>query len=330
MTSRDDPSVLALERFAAARLGKEAALYVPTGTMANQIALRLHCRHGDELVAHRRCHIFNYETGAAAALAGVQVRTIDSDDGSMTPEAVAAQLRISDDVHVANTGMIAFENTHNACGGRVLDQALVQASVAVAKAQGVAAHLDGARLANAAAASGRSLAELAAPFDTVSLCLSKGLGAPVGSVLAGDNHSMARALRFRKMYGGGMRQAGVIAAAGLYALEHQAQRLVDDHRRARRLAEALDGLAGVTADPPETNLVYFTLAQDHPLSDDELLAALRSRGVALHGGATVSAVLHLDVDDDDLLRRSAPLERCWADGRAGGGRLRDPVGLCEH
>jgi len=298
---RDDPSVLALERFAAERLGKEAALYVPTGTMANQIALRLHCRHGDELVAHRRCHIFNYETGAAAALAGVQVRTIDSDDGSMTPEAVAAQLRISEDVHVANTGMIAFENTHNACGGRVLDQALVQASVAVAKAQGVAAHLDGARLANAAAASGRSLAELAAPFDTVSLCLSKGLGAPVGSVLAGDNDSMARALRFRKMYGGGMRQAGVIAAAGLYALEHQAQRLVDDHRRARRLAEGLDGLAGVTADPPETNLVYFTLAQDHPLSDDELLAALRSRGVALHGGARrFRAVLHLDVDDDDL------------------------------
>lgn len=298
---RDDPSVLALERFAAERLGKEAALYVPTGTMANQIALRLHCRHGDELVAHRRCHIFNYETGAAAALAGVQVRPIDSDDGSMTPEAVAAQLRISEDVHVANTGMIAFENTHNACGGRVLDQALVQASVAVAKAQGVAAHLDGARLANAAAASGMSLAELAAPFDTVSLCLSKGLGAPVGSVLAGDNDSMARALRFRKMYGGGMRQAGVIAAAGLYALEHQAQRLVDDHRRARRLAEALDGLAGVTADPPETNLVYFTLAQDHPLSDDELLDALRSRGVALHGGARrFRAVLHLDVDDDDL------------------------------
>ena len=143
---------------------------------------------------------------------------------------------------------------------------------------------------------------------------------------------MARALRFRKMYGGGMRQAGVIAAAGLYALEHQAQRLVDDHRRARRLGEALDGLAGVTADPPETNLVYFTLAQDHPLSDDELLAALRSRGVApcmaaRDGfGRCCTLTLMMTI----WLRRSAPLERCWADGRAGGGRLRDPVGLCEH
>ena len=297
---RDDPSVLALERFAAERLGKEAALYVPTGTMANQTA---DCIAGTATACcASSLPIFNYETGAAAALAGVQVRTIDSDDGSMTPEAVAAQLRISDDVHVANTGMIAFENTHNACGGRVLDQALVQASVAVAKAQGVAAHLDGARLANAAAASGRSLAELAAPFDTVSLCLSKGLGAPVGSVLAGDNDSMARALRFRKMYGGGMRQAGVIAAAGLYALEHQAQRLVDDHRRARRLGEALDGLAGVTADPPETNLVYFTLAQDHP-PDDELLAALRAEGCAEHGGRRCcTPTLMMTI----WLRRSAP------------------------
>ena len=147
---RDDPSVLALERYAAEILGKEAALYVPTGTMANQIALRIHCRHGDELIAHRRGHIFNYETGAAAALAGVQIRTIDSDDGSMTPAAVAAQLRISKDTHVANTALLAFENTHNACGGKVLDQELVKASVAVARAQGVPVHLDGARLANAA------------------------------------------------------------------------------------------------------------------------------------------------------------------------------------
>ena len=298
---RDDPSVLALERYAAEILGKEAALYVPTGTMANQIALRIHCRHGDELIAHRRGHIFNYETGAAAALAGVQIRTIDSDDGSMTPAAVAAQLRISKDTHVANTALLAFENTHNACGGKVLDQELVKASVAVARAQGVPVHLDGARLANAAAASGQSLRGLAEPFDTISLCLSKGLGAPVGSVLAGDQERIKAALRYRKMYGGGMRQAGFIAAAGLYALKHHVERMVDDHDRARRLAHALSQLPGLVVDQPETNLLYFEVPTDHRLSDEAIQQALLDRGVAIHGGGRrFRAALHLDVDDDDL------------------------------
>ena len=298
---RDDPSVLALEARAAELLGKQAALYVPTGTMANQIALRIHCRHGDELVAHRRCHIFNYETGAAAALAGVQIRTIDSDDGSITPAALAAELRISEDTHVANTALVAFENTHNACGGRVLDQELVKASVAVAKGQGVPVHLDGARLANAAAASGRSLQQLAEPFDTISLCLSKGLGAPVGSVLAGDEGRIKTALRYRKMYGGGMRQAGLIAAAGLYALEHHLERMVDDHHRALRLAEALSQIPGLMVDQPDTNLLYFEVPTDHRLSDEAIQHAMLERGVAIHGGGRrFRAAFHLDVDDDDL------------------------------
>ena len=177
---RDDPSVLALEDYAARLLGKEAALYVPTGTMANQIALRIHCRHGDELIAHRRCHIFNYETGAAAALAGVQVRTIDSDDGSMSPASIIEQLRITEDTHVANTALVAFENTHNACGGRALDQTLLEASIRAAKDHGVPVHLDGARLANAAAASGVELSRLTASFDTVHF--ARRLGRLVGSI----------------------------------------------------------------------------------------------------------------------------------------------------
>jgi threonine aldolase len=298
---RDDPTVLELEATAARMLGKEAGLYVPTGTMANQLALRVHCRHGDEVVAHRRCHIFNYETGAAAALAGVQLRTIDSDDGNMTPEAVAAQLRISDDTHVANTALLAFENTHNACGGLVLDQALVEASVACAAAQGVPAHLDGARLANAAVASGSTLAALAAPFQTVSLCLSKGLGAPVGSVLCGDRRRITLALRYRKMYGGGMRQAGVIAAAGLHALQHHVERLADDHARTQHLAEALGRHAAVQVEQPQTNLLFFNLAPDYPVSDVDFEARLSAAGVLVHGGnRRFRAVLHLDVDDAAL------------------------------
>ncbi len=298
---RDDPTVLALEAKAADILGKEAGLFVPTGTMANQLALRVHCRHGDEVVAHRRCHIFNYETGAATALAGVQLRTIDSDDGSMSPEAVARELRISDDTHVANTALLAFENTHNACGGKVLDQRQVEASVAVAAAQGVPAHLDGARLANAAVASSTSLAALAAPFQTVSLCLSKGLGAPVGSVLCGDRKRIRLALRYRKMYGGGMRQAGVIAAAGLYALHHHVERLAEDHARAQHLAAALARHGAVRVEQPDTNLLFFNLAADYPVSDADFEARLKAAGVLVHGGnRRFRAVLHLDVDDGAL------------------------------
>jgi threonine aldolase len=300
---RDDPTVLALESKAADMLGKEAGLFVPTGTMANQLALRVHCRHGDEVIAHRRCHIFNYETGAAAALAGVQIRTIDSEDGSMSPDAVAAELRISDDTHVANTALLTFENTHNACGGTVLDQDLVEASLALAKAQGVATHLDGARLGNAAAASGRRLAELARPFDTVSICLSKGLGAPVGSLLCGDIQRITQALRYRKMYGGGMRQAGVIASAGIYALDHHLERLGEDHRRAQELAHALVELPGLTVEMPQTNLLFFNLDADLPLSDEEFEASLLQRGVAIHGGdRRFRAALHLDVTDETLER----------------------------
>jgi threonine aldolase len=295
---RDDPTVLALEARAALLLGKDAALFVPTGTMANQIALRLHCRHGNELIAHERSHIYNYEGGAAAALAGVQVRPISSVDGGLSPGAVAAALRITDDPHVANTGLIAFEDTHNACGGKVLDPAQVAAAVAIANDAGVPAHLDGARLANAAVASGRSMSELAAPFTTVSICLSKGLGAPLGSLICGDEDAMGRALRIRKLYGGGMRQAGIVAAAGLYALEHNLKPLADDHRRADDLSQCLAAIPGVEVDRPDTNLVFFRLADEHPLQGANLSARLAEAGLLVAAmGNQFRAALHRDISD---------------------------------
>ena len=310
---RDDPTVLALEAKAAQLLGKEAAIFVPTGTMANQIAVRLHCRHSNELIAHEQSHIYNYEGGAAAALAGVQVRPVTSADGGLSPDAVAAALRISDDPHVANTGLIALENTHNACGGKVLDQEQVRAAVAIADAAGVPAHLDGARLANAAIASDRPIAELAAPFASVSICLSKGLGAPLGSLLCGEADAMRQALRIRKLYGGGMRQAGIVAAAGLYALEHHRERLAEDHRRAQELARHLAAIPGVEADHPQTNLVFFRIAKDHPMRREDLNERLAREGLLIAGmGDQVRAVLHLDIDDSQAEAAAAILRRVLA------------------
>ena len=307
----DDPSVNALEAKAAALLGKERALFVPSGTMANQLALRAHTRLGDEVLLHRKSHIFNYESGGAPAISGVSLRTLDSKDGTLCPDAVEENLHTCDDPHFAPTSLVCFENTHNGCGGVVVDGANVLAVAERVRPHGIRMHLDGARLMNAAVASGRSAAEIAAPFDTVSLCLSKGLGCPVGSVLAGDAEAIARAYRFRKMLGGGMRQAGVLAAAGSHALDHHVARMADDHRRARTLAEALDAMPGVTValERVQTNLVYFGLAKDHPLAgvtDDgqsRLVRALEEHGVWITGGLyRLRAVTHLDVDDACLER----------------------------
>jgi len=304
----DDPTVLALQERAAALLEKEAGLFVPSGTMSNQLALRAHCRSGDEIIAHRGSHIFNYESGAAASLAGVQLRLLDSQDGTLPIDAVEASIHQTDDPHFAPTTLICFENTNNSCGGTVLPAENVSAVTALAAARGIRCHLDGARLFNAATASDRPAAELARPFDTISICLSKGLGSPVGSVLVGDKAAIARAYRYRKMYGGGMRQAGIIAAAGLYALDHHIDRLADDHRRAQTLAKALAAFPGLHVDLERvhTNLVYFELDSSHPLagSDAEgprLGTQLAKAGVRVTGGPSrYRAVLHLDVDDAAL------------------------------
>lgn len=309
----DDPTVNLLQERVADLLGKEAALFVPSGTMANQLALRAHTQTGDEIIAHARCHILNYESGAAAALAGVQIRPVDSEDGSLPVAAVEALVHQTDDPHYAPTTLITFENTHNGCGGCVVPPANVEAVTTLARTRGIATHLDGARLFNAAIASGTAVGRLAQAFDTVSVCFSKGLGAPVGSCLAGSAGAIARAFRFRKMYGGAMRQAGVLAAAALHAVDHHVGRLADDHRRARRLAEALSGL-GFELDLARvhSNIVYFALPAGHALAtaDVGLVARLAAAGVLITGGTErMRAVLHLDVDDVGLERAIAAFER---------------------
>lgn len=302
----DDPTVIALERRVATLLGKEAALYVPSGTMANQLAVRVHCRPGDEAIVHRGCHILNHEGGAAAALSGVTLRTLDSADGSLEPEAVQAALQLDDDPHHSPTALVALENTHNACGGVVVPQANAIALAALLRPLGVKLHLDGARLANAAMASGLSLAELAQPYDSATLCLSKGLGAPMGSLVSGSAEFIAQVRRWRKRFGGGMRQVGIVAAAGLYALDHHVERLADDHRRARCLAEAIAAHPHLSIDlaKVQTNLVYFDVARGNSSGAElalrrvTLVAQLRELGVLIMGGPSrLRAVTHLDIDD---------------------------------
>ena len=301
----DDPSILALQHEVAELFGREAALFVPSGTMANQLAVRAWCQPGDEIVLHAKSHIYNYESGAAAALSGVTARTVQSNDGTLPLDQVRAALHTTADPHFAPTGLVAVENTHNACGGRVVSLEHMADVRAIAAEAGIPTHLDGARLWNAAVALGASPGDVAAGFGTVSVCFSKGLGAPVGSCLVGDRDRITRAWRFRKMFGGGMRQAGILAAAARHALDHHLDRLADDHRRARWIAERLAEIPGVEVDVAaiDTNLVYFRLNEGHPLASAPggAVAALAAEGVGITGGGqTYRAALHMDVDDDDV------------------------------
>jgi threonine aldolase len=303
----EDPTARALEQRAAELLGKQAALFVPSGTMANQIALLVHCRPGDEVIVSRGAHLRLYESGAGAAWAGVQFAEVGGADGRFD----VAQMDdgvLPLDRNLPRTRLVAVENTHNRGGGRVWPQRQVEAVAARARAAGLALHLDGARIWNASVASGVAERELAAPFDTVSACFSKGLGAPVGSVIAGTGEDMTRARRFRKMLGGGMRQVGVLCAAALYALDHHRARLADDHANARRLAEGLGGIDGIELDaaPVETNIVMFAVK---PMSSAELAARVETAGVRL---ASISpgrlrAVTHLDVDAAGIDRALAAI-----------------------
>jgi threonine aldolase len=292
----EDPTVHELQDRVAALLGKQAALYVPSGTMANQISLLCHTRPGEEVLIGWGSHVMCYESAAGAAWAGVQFQVLGS-TGLYGADDVVPAIHHRDD-HLAPTSLVWLENTHNRGGGRVFPQADVEAIAAVARARGLHVHLDGARLLNAAVASGRAPRELAAPVESTSICLSKGLGAPVGSVLAGSADFIARARRYRKMLGGGMRQVGILAAAGLYALDHNVERLAEDHANARAFAEAIAGAPGVqlALEAVETNIVIFDLAP--PLPDAErFLAACAARGVLLSrmGERRVRAVTHLDV-----------------------------------
>jgi threonine aldolase len=295
----EDPEINALEAEVAALFGHEAALFVPSGTMGNQLALTLLVQPGEELVCDSDAHIVTYEQGAAAALFGISTRTVPSVRGLVDPEALAEQIR-PPDWHIVTTRALAVENTHNRGGGTVQPLAALQRLRAIADATGVALHCDGARIWNAHVAAGVPLATYGGLFDTLSVCLSKGLGAPVGSVLVSSTERIARARIVRKRLGGGMRQAGVLAAAGRYALEHHLDRLADDHKRAQLLREALAPL-GVSARSGDTNIVMLDLT-DAPLDAPALAAAARERGVWFGptGRRSARLVTHLDVDDRGL------------------------------
>ncbi len=297
----DDPTVNRLQEVAAGLLGKEAALFVPSGTMANQVAVRTWTEPGDEIIVEASSHIYLYEGGGYAALSGCSIRPVEAERGLLSADQVEAAIRPAGGLsHFPITKLVALENTANRGGGTIYSTDRVEAIERVAREHRLGLHLDGARLFNASVALGVPVAQLAAPFGSVSICLSKGLGCPVGSLLLGSRAFVDRAHRFRKMFGGGMRQAGVLAAAGLYALEHHVDRLADDHVRARRFAEAVAGLSGVTVDLDgvETNMAYVDVAQTG-LDAATFAERLDDRGVALVvvGPTTLRAVSHLDIDD---------------------------------
>jgi threonine aldolase len=295
----EDPTVRRLEERVAEMVGTEAALFVPTGTMANQIALRVQTRPGDEVIIGQGAHCWRHESGALAALAGVQTQMIGS-AGMFKAAEVRAAFK-AEDPYQAATRVVAIENTHNMAGGTVWDRNQVAEVIAVAHELGMRLHLDGARIWNAAVVTGASERELAAGFDSVSVCLSKGLGAPAGSLVCGSRALVKEAHRARKMYGGGMRQAGILAAGGLYAVEHHRARLGEDHANARTLAEALAGAPNVTVMPPQTNIVMIDLVRGTAAA---AIGAAKQEGVLLGaaGPQRIRAVTHLDVDREGVLR----------------------------
>jgi threonine aldolase len=298
----EDPTVNALQRRVAELLGKEAALFVPSGTMANQIAVNVHAGPGDELVCGETAHVYVWEGGGIARLSGVTPRPLAGDRGLLRLADLADKVR-PDDGHYVRTRLVCLENTHNRGGGRVHPIGQVAEIAAWARSRGLAMHLDGARLLNAVVASGVPAAEWARHFDTVSVCFSKGLGAPVGSALAGSAEAIRKAHRVRKVFGGGMRQAGVIAAAALYALDHNVARLADDHANAQTLARAIEETPGLRLEsgPVETNLVWFEVGPALGTAP-EVAARLRAEGVLVSalGPQVLRACTHLDVSREQV------------------------------
>ena len=311
---REDPTVAALEARAAALVGLEAGLFVASGTMGNLCALLTHGARGQRVVCGRDSHVYCYEAGGASALGGLVLDPVPNRaDGGLDLDALAAALPSPDDPHVAPTGVVTIENSHSRCGGVAVTAATTRDLVERAHAAGVPVHLDGARLVNAAVALGVPVPALVAGADSVQLCLSKGLGAPVGSVLLGSADFIDRARRVRKLLGGGMRQAGVLAAMGLVALDTMPARLHLDHARARRLADAVRARCGERLDVavPETNVVLLRPRPGGP-SPDALVAAVRAHGLLLStlGADRARAVTHLGIDDDAIERAGAAIVAC--------------------
>jgi threonine aldolase len=305
----DDPTVNRLQDYAADLFGFEAGMFAPSGTQTNLIALMSHCGRGDEYLVGQEAHTYKYEGGGAAVLGSIQPQPIaNQPDGSIALADIEAYIK-PDDMHFARTRLLALENT---IGGRVLGQEYMQAATSLAHAKGLATHLDGARVCNAAVRQGISLRAAAAGFDSISVCLSKGLGAPVGSVLLGPKSLIEQGKRWRKMLGGGMRQAGVIAAAGLYALEHNVQRLADDHENAANLSRGLAAIEGLSVTTPQTNIFYV----DMPAAACEPLhAALARERIRASIGPHTRLVTHLDISAEDVARTVAVFNAFFQDWR---------------
>lgn len=308
----EDPTVNKLEALAAEMLGKEAALFVCSGTQSNLLAVMAHCERGDEYLVGQQAHTYKYEGGGAAVLGSIQPQPLDNEpDGSLDLHKVAQAIK-PDDPHFARTRLLCLENTQ---GGKVLSMDYLARAEALARGANLGMHLDGARLFNACVKLGVSPAVIGKHFDTISVCLSKGLGAPVGSVLCGRKDLITKARRWRKVLGGGMRQAGVLAAAGVYALNNHVDRLSEDHDNAARLAKGLDDLPGVSVDPwsAQTNMVFLRLATEPAL---QLKAKLSSDGILIGSGPNIRLVTHLDVSRAEIDRTVSAIRGFFSDVRA--------------
>jgi len=299
----EDPTTNRLEKMAAERMGKEAALLVASGTMGNLVCSLTHCRRGEEVILGDRSHTFLYEAGGMSTLGGIHPHTLSNQpDGTMRLEDIEGAIR-GNNVHFPRTRLICLENTHNRCYGSALTSEYIDSVAALAKEHGLSVHLDGARIFNAAVALGIDVKELTANVDSLSFCLSKGLSAPVGSVVCGSSEFIAEARRARKVLGGGMRQAGVIAAAGITALQEMVDRLAEDHENARRLAEGLAPIGGLSIEPAkvQTNIIYFELDEER-MTPKELVAELNKTGVKLLavGNRRLRAVTHYGISTEDI------------------------------
>ena len=312
----DDPTVNRLQERVAELLGKEAALYVPSGTMSNLIGVRVHCSPGDEMICEEGCHIYNYEQAGYAQIGGIAARTVVGESGVLRPEQLHGLIRPIND-HLVRTRLVCLENTHNRGGGKIQPYEYVEEICRWAHDGGLRTHLDGARLLHAVVATGIEATRWTQHFDTVSICFSKGLGAPVGSALAGSREMIDRAHRFRKVLGGGMRQAGVIAAGAIYALDNHVERLADDHANAEQLARGIQQIdqLEIQGGPPETNLLFFRVDPAWGTAA-QLLAAVEPEGLLMLDTApdTIRVVTHLDVNADDVKQAVEILGRVMAKG----------------
>ncbi len=297
---QEDPSVNKLQEYAAELLGKEAALFVASGVMGNQVCLNVLTNPGDEVICERDCHIFNYESGSPAALSGIQLSPIDGKSGVITPEQVEPYIRPASAYYMPRTKVIEVENTHNRAGGTIHPLNNISALGKLAKKYNLYYHLDGARIWNASVASGIPVKDYAEHFDTISCCLSKGLGAPVGSLIGGTKEFIKEAFRIRKAWGGGMRQVGIIAAAGLYALKNNIERLEEDHRKAKTLAETISELPSLEIDmnAVQTNILIFRPLK---MTVEQAIAACKEKGLLISVGKidSLRAITHLDVSFDE-------------------------------